>query len=132
MEEKEFTYKIGEKEYTQRQLVWGQVRQLALLLKDVSIGDDLSEASLISSIGDRIHKALAIVLTEKGASVKDKDLVVCATELEFNIDLDMIMRVIEDFFVCNPIISILEKLSGAVKALREKVTEQVKEVSPTS
>jgi hypothetical protein len=116
-----FTYEINEKIYEQKTLVWGQVRQLTNILKDVAFGPETSAPALINLLGDKMPLVLAVLLTESGTSVKDKNLDACAEELSFAISVDVVVKVVEDFFACNPIVSTLEKLSGVLAVLKEKI-----------
>lgn len=114
-------YEFGGKVYTQEKLVWGQVRQIASALKGVSFTGEMSVAGLIDMVGDKLSSVLAIVLTEEGTSIKDKDLTVLAEEIEASIPIDMLMQVVEDFFICNPMALVLEKLTGLVGGVQKQV-----------
>jgi hypothetical protein len=114
-------YEFGGKVYTQEKLVWGQVRQIASALKGVSFQGEVSVAGLIDMVGDRLSSVLAIVLTEEGALVKDKDLDTLAKEIETTIPIDVLMQVVEDFFICNPMALVLEKLTGLVGGVQKQV-----------
>jgi hypothetical protein len=108
----EFKYEVGGKKYIQKPLVLAQIKQLISRTQDLEIPGEIDVLELIGLLGDRIPGALAIVLTEKGAALRDKDLDALALELEYSITHETILQVIEDFFVCNPIASLLSKLSG--------------------
>lgn len=122
------TYKIDEKTYLQRQLVLGQVRQLLDLLQGMQIPGNLDALGLVGLLGDRLPLLLAVVLTEQGKSPKNKDLPALADELEFSITPEQTLSVIEDFFECNPLSSIFQRLTGMV----EKLTAQITTGSPNS
>ena len=122
-------YDIGEKVYIQRPLVLGQTRQLLAVLDGVTLPDNLDIRSLIASLGKSLPGALAVVLTEEGKSPKDKDLDALSAELEFSITLEQTAQVIEDFFSCNPLPSLLDKLTEAagkigagMKAMPSKIS----------
>ncbi len=120
-----FTYTIGGKKYVQRPLVLGQVNQLMQLLKGMVIPERLDIMLLISLMGDRLSKALAIILIEDGCtSLKDRDLDVLAAEISFNVETETAIKVVEDFFDCNPIVSLLERLSGMTEKIRKVVDEK--------
>jgi len=108
-------YEIGEKIYVQNKLVWGQVRQLVPILKGIEFQEDITVSYLLEILGDKIPIALAVVLTEKGKSIKDKDIVTLASEFEEIIELDIVFQVIEDFFSCNPVSSLLKKAMGMIE-----------------
>lgn len=113
-----YSYTIGDKTYCQNKLVLGQVRQIVKLLEGVEIKKDADSLALIKMLDDKLPDALAIVLTESGTSLKNKDIKALAEELEFSVDLDMAVQVIEDFFSCNPIASLIEKLTGTLSKIQ--------------
>lgn len=117
-----FEYEIGGKKYIQRPLVLGQINQLMKLLQGVVIPSGVDTLALVSSLGDRLPRAIAIALTPEGASLKDKDINALAEELEFEISPEQTLQVVEDFFVCNPIPSLLEKIGD----MAGKITSQMK------
>jgi hypothetical protein len=131
-----YEYKIGEKVYEQKPLVWGQAKQLTKLLKEISFGPETTVSDLIALIGDRMPMVLAIVLTEQGKSPKDKNLEALSEELAFDTPVDVVAKAIEDFFVCNPTASYLEKLEkligGARGQMEEKLKTLLKEPSSSS
>jgi hypothetical protein len=120
-EEKIFEYEFGGKTYIQKELVWGQVKQLASVLKGVQIEGNLTVLKIIELLGDKLSDALAVVLTEKGTSIKDKNLEKIAEEIEWSIPIKIKIKVIEDFFFCNPTALIFEKLAGLMGSFQEAV-----------
>jgi hypothetical protein len=110
-------YAIGDKAWQQRPLVLGQVKQLLDVLKGLEIPEGVGPTEIIGILGDRLPLALAIVLTEKGKSPRGKDLSAAAGELEFSITPEQILEVIADFFSCNPLSSVLERLAGLMDDL---------------
>lgn len=121
-EKKEYTYQIGDKKYIQRKLVLGQIRQLTSLLDGTVISGDKSDvAHWIRILDDKIHLALAVVLTEEGASLMDKDIYKSAKKIEFSIEPEQVTEVIEDFFVCNPIASLLQRLEGTISRISKVI-----------
>jgi len=116
MEKREYRYEIGGNVYVQRMLVLGQVRQLTGLLQELRIEPEkLDAAGLLTLLGERLPEALAIVLTEEGKSPRDKDLKALAEEIEFSIEAETVVQVIEDFFSCNPAASLFDRLAGVVQ-----------------
>lgn len=114
-------YTIGDKNYTQKALVLGQLGQLTGLLKTTTIFST-EPAAIILALGPSIPKLLAIVLIPEGVKVKDKDLGAIEDDM-FECDPDTALAVVEDFFVCNPIASLLNRLAGMVqRMLPEKET----------
>ncbi|MDH4100606.1 MAG: hypothetical protein OEV28_08520 [Nitrospirota bacterium] len=117
---KEFSYKIGNKKYVQKALVLGQIRQLTGLLDGVVLPSDTSDiVAWVRVLGNKLPGAIAVVLVEEGAHLKDKDLELFTRDIEFEISPEQTMQVVQDFFVCNPIASLLENLSGAITKITE-------------
>ena len=85
----------------------------------------LDVKTLLSVIGARLSTAVAIVLHEDGKKLKDKNIEEVADEIRFNCDYDDMVAIVEDFFVCNPIASTLEKVQKIIGGITEKVTEQI-------
>jgi hypothetical protein len=105
-------YTIEGKIYTQSALVPGQWRQLLNILKDVAVPADASLIQLAVILGDRLPAAFAVVLNPEGVSPRDKDLRAVADDLEFSLSTETAIQVVEDFFVCNPLSSLLERIGG--------------------
>lgn len=111
------SYTIGNKTYIQKPLVFGQLKQLISLLQGLKIPDALDIFQLIDILDNKIHKAVAIVLTEEGTSLRDKDIEKVEKEIEYEIDINTIAKVIEDFFELTPISSLLERIGGLKDAV---------------
>jgi len=109
-----FTYKIDGTIFVQMPLVLGQLRQLLAVLKNVEIPAVADALGLIQAVGDRLPEALAVVLTERGQSPRDKDLAALADRLAFSVTPETTLQVVEDFFDCNPVSSLLERLAGVM------------------
>ncbi|OPY15247.1 MAG: hypothetical protein A4E66_00166 [Syntrophus sp. PtaB.Bin001] len=107
----ENVYVIGGKEYTQKALVLGQWRQLLDVLKGISIPADIDAHGLVNILDDRLALGLAIIINPAGIPLKEKDIPAIADELEFSADAETIFKIIDDFFACNPLPLILEKIS---------------------
>ncbi|NPU85554.1 MAG: hypothetical protein HPY65_13840 [Syntrophaceae bacterium] len=112
-------YEIGDKVYVQKPLVLGQIRQLLETLIDFRIPAEFTSAELINLLGSRLPAVLAVVLTEKDRSPKGKDLSAFADELEFTVSAETALKVVDDFFVCNPISSLFERMSGMMGKVAE-------------
>ena len=120
-----FKYEIDGKVYVQKELVWGQVKQIIDVLKGVTFPPNPTPLDIISILYERLPSALAIVLTEEGQSVKDKDLTALSSELSFKISLGVTMQVIEDFFDCNPTALLLERLQKLIGKISNEVTQGI-------
>lgn len=115
------TYTIGARTFEQRPLVLGQLRQLMGIMEGLKLDPQARAVELVSLLGDRLPLALAVVLSEEKTFPGDKNLQTLAREIEFSIDPQTTIQVIQDFFECNPISSWLEKLTEAVVAVSRKV-----------
>lgn len=104
------TYEIGGKRYHQKPLVLGQISQIVDILKDLSIPANISPAGVLALMGDRLPRALAVALTPEGVSIKDKDLHAIASEIAFGMEAELALTAVEDFFDCNPLSSLFERM----------------------
>jgi hypothetical protein len=117
MEEQKYT--IGDKIYTQRPLVLGQVKQLIDLLRGTTIPANSSGVELIGALGESLPVALAIVLTEEGKSPGDKDIFELARELEFSVSPETALDVIDHFFALNPMPSLLKRVGDMMLSITQ-------------
>jgi hypothetical protein len=130
METKIYTYVIGNKTYTMKPLVMGQLQQLINIIKDVQFsGDDIM--SLMMGLGDRLPEAIAVVLHEPEVSLKDKDIKALSLELAFEMSPEQTLGIVEDFFECTPVSSLVEKIRETVEKVATKMNQTVSG-SPTS
>ena len=109
-EKKLFEYEIGDTKFTQQPLVWGQIKQLKNLLSGTKFTGDLNVMSIIDVLEDKLPAAVAIVLREEGKSPKEKDTEALANGFEDVLELETTVNVINDFFLCNRIGSLFQKL----------------------
>ncbi|NPU84373.1 MAG: hypothetical protein HPY65_07775 [Syntrophaceae bacterium] len=120
-------YLINDKTYVQTPLVLGQVRQLLEVLKDFRLPEEFTAPQLMELLGpDRLPAALAVVLTEEGKSPRDKDIAALAADLEFSITAEMALQVVNDFFACNPISSLLAGMRGALGSMMTNLAVALK------
>lgn len=119
----EYIYDIGGQKYRQEELVWGQVEQLLDIIKDLRLSAFTTPA-IVAALGEKISEAVAVVLIPADTTItaKTRDIKGLANELRFVLKPDQIIQVVEDFFACNPIPSLLERVSGAVETIRPKLT----------
>jgi len=120
-----YKYEIGSKVYEQKALVWGQVQQLTNLLTGLAFSSDMTPVEMVGIIGDKMPVALAIVLTEQGKSPRGKNLTELAEELAFDTSVEMVVKIIEDFFDCNPTALYLEKISKLVGNVTKQVNQEI-------
>jgi len=126
-EKKEFKYTIGDKVYFQRKLVLGQVNQLINLTKGLSFPEETTVMSLVSALGEKVTDAVAIVLIPADVShLKQKSLDKVRYDLESDMYPEQALEVVEDFFDCNQISSLLNRVGEVVKNVSEKMTGNVK------
>jgi hypothetical protein len=81
----------------------------------------MTPLDLINVLEEKLPIVLAVVLTEKGFSPREKVITEVASEFEFDIELETIIKVIEDFFDCNPIASFLERINKLVGEMTTEV-----------
>ncbi len=119
-DKKEFRYEIGGKTYVQRRPVMGQTEQLIELYDGVAMPSQITTTTLVSALGPKLYKGLAVVLTEEGRPLQDKDLEALGEELRWAIEPETAVEVIGDFFVLNPVASIL-RLAGIIMEIRKQI-----------
>ena len=115
------TYTIGGKKYTQKPLVWGQIKQLKDLMKGVEFPADVNVMSTIDALEDTLPKVVAIVLREDGKTLKQKDVDALAASCDEHLELETIVDIVEDFFLCNRTTLLFEKLKKVFGDLMPKV-----------
>ncbi len=114
-----FKYEIGGKTYIQKPLVLGQIEQMIDILEGINLPKSKSPKAIKDSLGDRLHLAIAIALVEEGKPVKRdlEEIKTIAEDLHWTINGETSLKVIEDFFACNPIASFWERLKGMMTKL---------------
>jgi hypothetical protein len=127
-------YQIGDKVYLQKPLVLGQIDQLMDLLEGTQIPKSSNPWMIKKALGEKIYVAMAIVLVEEGKSPKRdlEELQKNADEIRWSIDHLTSIGVIEDFFECNPIASLLERLAGAMLKSGQKISVGLRGPLPSS
>ena len=104
-------HKIGDRVYVQDKPVLGQVKQLAALFKKLQIPVGSSYSDLAGLLGENITEFMAIILTQKGTKLRDKDIKEEEQFLDENVDIEMAMEIIESFFTVVPLNSIAERIT---------------------
>ena len=137
---KVFKYEIGGKQYTQQALVWGQIKKIKNLLSGTKFAGELNVMSIIDVLEDKMPAAVAIVLKEDGKPLKEKNIEELANGFEDVLELETMVDIIDDFFLCNRIGSLLQKLKTVFGKLLPEIdltslTDQSqvsqKEISPS-
>lgn len=112
MEKKKYEYEIDGKKYIQEPLVLGQFEQLMPIMEGKSlVFEGKKTLEIVQALGDKLPRAIAIVLKEEGKLLKDKDLDAFEAEVKFAINIDQTLEVVSHFFLCNPPTSLIEKLT---------------------
>ncbi len=122
MDKNIFKYEIDGKTYIQRPMVLGQIKQLTTILKEVPVSIFLDEMEMAKLLINNVGLAIAVVITEEGTKPREKDIEQLARDIEFTMDAETLVQVVQDFFVCNPVASIYGKLSEMVKAIQKTPT----------
>ena len=110
-------YEIGDKVYTQSPLVLGQIKQMIEALRDFSLPANARASDIAMMLGDDLPGVLAIVLGLEGVRMRDKDIAALTEELRELVPIKTAIKMVDDFFICNPIASLAESLSGWTKIL---------------
>ena len=118
-----FEYQGETKTYTQKTLVWAQVLQLAALLEGTEMGMTGTPKDIISMLDTKLFPAMAIVLVEKGVPLREKDLKILEDDLKYELPITEATKIVQDFFDCNPISSLLEEIAGAVAKMNPVTLE---------
>lgn len=130
-----FEYTIGGRKFVQQELVMGQVKLLITAIKGISLPRVLTTATLILALGDRVTDVLAIILREEGVLLKDKKMDEVREWLEEHLSMEQSIRMVDDFFDCNPIASISEAVIGLAKKVEmsmNKATPQPPLTKPST
>jgi len=125
-------YTIGGKTFIQRKLVLGQWRQLLTVLPLVRIPEELTPRALVEALQNDLFVALAVVLTEEGTSLAGKDLPALASEIEWGIDPLDALEALADFFLLNPIPSLVNEGAAGMSRLIGVIKASVKEIGSKS
>lgn len=125
-ETKEFKYEVNGKTYVQRPLVLGQLKQVIKPLAGLDFSEEMDALTVVKTLGDRLPEILAVALTMKGKSPKDKDVEALAREFAEHMDLATAVSAVDDFFGCNPVALILQRVMGM---FRETLAQAAKKKS---
>lgn len=128
----DFTYDINGRKFEQRKLVLGQVKQLFEAIQGMRVPMSTNVAAIIASFGDRMPRIMAIVLIDQGKKVSEKDVDEVQSYLEEYLDIEDTLKIVSDFFDCNPIASISEAIVGLAKKMNQTKEEQSQILSTSS
>lgn len=126
-------YKIGDKIYFQKILVYGQIRQILGIVRKINFGKkgetiEFTVSDLINLLGDGILNFISILLIPSDSTPKDKDNSKIAEEIEWKITTNMISEVMSDFFTFNQISELQKKMTEMMKKTGLKI--QRKDLTP--
>lgn len=107
-----FAYEIDGTTYIQRPLVLGQLARLTSSLKGVVLYGTTPFA-IVGAVGEQLPDLLACVLVPEGTHPRDVDQRQLVAAL-YDCPPEVAIKVVEDFFACNPLVSLLERLTGIV------------------
>jgi hypothetical protein len=110
-------YDIDGRAFVQRPLVMGQIQQLLRILDGIALPEPITLASLLDALGGRLYAAIAVAITEKGCSPRDKNIDELAAEFEWKLDADTLLEIVDDFFALNPVSSLLGKIGKMLGGL---------------
>lgn len=117
------SYQVGDKLFHQQKLVMGQVEHLSKRLADLG-SINMDKAAIAKMFSERLD-ILAVVLIPDGKTRADvvklcdqpNGLAETIEHLRLNMDWDLALEVASDFFVCNPISSLLTALEKVVSSV---------------
>lgn len=112
-----FEYEIGNTIYTQKKMTLGQVKLLNKLFGSVEIPADFTAITLFTAFSGKLSEFMGIVLCKKGTLLKEKVYTSILEEMDDFADLDVGFKVVQDFFVCNPITSYFDQMMVAFQKL---------------
>jgi len=110
-------YVIGEKTFIQRRLVWGQVKQLIKEIEGVELPSSPTPRDILTVFEAKLPRLVGIMLIPEGQTAKSKNIDEMIELFEWELGVDQIMEIIEDFFDCNPIPLWLEKVNKGMGKL---------------
>jgi hypothetical protein len=130
------TYQIGDKTYSQKKLVLGQIRQLLCFIKEsglmqgkeILVPTQISTKDLVDFLmerGQMLSRLIAIILKEDEVPLDQKDLNIMTPEIDFSIDPEQAMEVIRDFFDFLDLISLSKKLATMMVEIQNNMMEQI-------
>lgn len=115
MEEK--VYEIGGRKFVQRKVVWGQAKQIIKEIEGVELPSEFTPKDVLKVLESRLPRLVSIVLIPEGESARTKKNDEMLEFFEWEMSLEQTMEIIEDFFVCNPIPSWLDKVGAGMSKM---------------
>jgi len=112
-----FEYEIGSTIYIQKKMTLGQVKVLNKLFAEIAIPPDFTALNLFTAFSGKLSEFMGVVLYKKGTLLKERDYNGVVAEMDDFADLDIGFKVVQDFFVCNPIASYFDQMMTAFQKL---------------
>lgn len=112
-------YKIGKRTFACKKLVLGQLAQLEELFKLLAGLEVKDINDMFSLLGKEMPKLIAIILCEDGKRLKDKDVQALQEYLEENLELDVALEILNDFFVQTPLPKLIEKVTTLISGMTQ-------------
>lgn len=110
-------YEIAGKVFYQKKLVLGQIKQISKELTDFVFPEELNVVSIFKLLGGKASKVISIILIEDGVSLKDKNVDSVEEFIDENIEYDMALEILKDFFLVNTISHIPEVISKIIETM---------------
>ncbi len=124
-------YKISGRTFVQSKLKLGQMKQLLPYFDKIATAlgnnEDVNLIDFVDKIKDDISEIVAIVLVEEGQNLKDKDVKELSAFLDDNMEYDMLLDIVADFFTLTPIGLIGDKIEKIRKSISSKADSKKKE-----
>ncbi|MCE5243398.1 MAG: hypothetical protein ABFD98_11715 [Syntrophobacteraceae bacterium] len=116
-------YCIGGRAFVQRPIVLGQLRLLLAALDGMTF-DSASPLGVLRSLGEKLPAVLSILLVEEDLGVREamERQEERAERIGWEASPEVCLEAVEDFFACNPVSSVSERLG--------KILEQVAGETP--
>lgn len=140
MEAKEFIYELNGKKYIQRAIVPGQAKQLFAVMQSIIIPGSADNIAFVVALGDKLPVVAACVLRADAGNipwlkvdnslgiprlVEDADsFSAFAFEIGQHLSIETAVKVVSDFFDCNPTALLLERLTG----IENKIASLIKPI----
>lgn len=127
------TYNIKGRMFYQKELVLGQLELLVDLLKNIEFEKGLTNLQILKALGGKMPHAMAIVLLEEAKQIEKVEVGASGDSLEVeevkkltqffanNVDISLALKVITDFFVCTPMVNIMQTLAALIPATQNPV-----------
>lgn len=116
------TYELDGKTYVQKKLTWGQILQLLPLLQGLEIPAHGGHLALIAALGPRLPRLLAVAVVAEGQTPERTAEELAATEQALAGSPEVMFEALSDFFTCNPVVSLAEKLTGTIQTIGKTLT----------